>query len=515
MRRPGDSPSGVWWWASPLRSWGLGGSGCDATPAPAADHRGAAAELVSGAPHRDCGFAARGRSDLSRHVAAQRGHRGVGTARAAGNYARPRGHFRMGGGRSRRSVASMPSENSLHVVIAGGGVAALEATMALRDLAEDRVSITLVAPEPDFELKPLRTAEPFVRDHVPHWPLAEIAERFGADLRVGGVARVDAARSVVQVTDGTEIPYDALILAVGARPRPAFEHVITFGGDSRTEILRGLLADLEDHYTRSVAFVVPPGVSWPLPLYELALMTAEQIWSAGIDDVRLDLVTPEPAPLAIFGAEPSDAVAGLLDEAGIAFHGDAYAQVDHGRITMRPGGDHVDVARILALPVLEGPAVSGVPSDEHGFIPVDERGRVRGLSDVYAAGDCADFPIKQGGLACQQADAIAEYLAADAGAAVDPRPFRPVLRGKLLTGRGSRYLDHALAGGGEGRASNFSLWFPPTKVSGRYLSQWLPRLGREEAPAEPHIDIEVPVDGSYVAGRRAMTLNPYSPVPHP
>ncbi len=38
----------------------------------------------------------------------------------------------------------------VRVLIAGGGVAALEATLALRTLAEERVAITLVAPESDF-----------------------------------------------------------------------------------------------------------------------------------------------------------------------------------------------------------------------------------------------------------------------------------------------------------------------------------------------------------------------------
>jgi sulfide:quinone oxidoreductase len=408
----------------------------------------------------------------------------------------------------------MTPTTPLRVVIAGGGIAAIEAMMALRDLGEHRVTITLLAPDPDFELKPLRTAEPFVRDHVRRYALADMAAQFDAEVHVGSLAGVDPARHIAHADDGAELSYDALVLALGARPHPAYEQVITFGGDARTEVLAGLLADLEDHYTRSVAFVVPPGVSWPLPLYELALMTAQQIAGAGIDDARLHVVTPELTPLAIFGGEPSHAVADLLDAAGITFHGHTYAEVDHGRITMRPGGEVLEGARVVALPVLDGPAPAGIPADERGFIPVDERGRVRGLTDVYAAGDATNFPIKQGGLACQQADAIAEYLAAQAGAPVQPRPFRPVLRGKLLTGRGSRFLHHALAGGaGDARSSDFSLWYPPTKVSGRYLSQWLPRLDREAA-SEPHLNIEVRLGSAYEAGRHALTLDPYSPVPH-
>jgi sulfide:quinone oxidoreductase len=408
----------------------------------------------------------------------------------------------------------MTPTTPLHVVIAGGGIAAVEATMALRDLAEDRVRITVVAPEPELELKPMRTAEPFAAGHVQRFSLADLLARFDADLQRGGLAEVDPDRHVIVLDDGSEVGYDALVLAVGARPRPAFDHVLTFGADAHTEILNALLADLEQGYTRSVAFVVPPGVSWPLPLYEIALMTAQQVWSMGIDDVDLHLVTPEGSPLAIFGTEPSDAVARLLDEAGITFHGHAYAEVARGAISLRPGHDELRAERIVALPVLDGPAIPGIPADEHGFIPVDEHGRVRGLTNVYAAGDAADFPVKQGGLACQQADAIAEYLAAQAGARVVPEPFRPVLRGKLLTGQGHRFMHHSLHGGaGGGRTSSFSLWFPPTKVSGHYLSQWLPHLTERSEP-DAHFEIEVPLPNSYEAGRRAMTLDPFSPVPH-
>jgi sulfide:quinone oxidoreductase len=192
--------------------------------------------------------------------------------------------------------------------------------------------------------------------------------------------------------------------------------------------------------------------------------------------------------------------------------------VHPGQLLLRPGNERVDVRRIVALPVLEGPQIPGVPVSDHGFIPTDEHGRVRGLTDVYAAGDAADFPVKQGGLACQQADAIAEYLAAQAGADIQPTPFRPVLRGKLLTGRAGWFLRNALhGGGGEGRASDLAMWFPPTKVSGKYLSQWLPHLDREVAPPaadEPHVDIEVPLPSPHPLGWEAMRLDPYSPVHH-
>jgi sulfide:quinone oxidoreductase len=94
---------------------------------------------------------------------------------------------------------------------------------------------------------------------------------------------------------------------------------------------------------------------------------------------------------------------------------------------------------------------------------------------VYAAGDITSFPVKQGGIAAQQADAVAESIAALAGAPVTPQPFRPVLRGLLLTGATPTYL-RAEPAGGSGETSTISpepLWWPPAKIVGRYLAPFL------------------------------------------
>ena len=140
---------------------------------------------------------------------------------------------------------------------------------------------------------------------------------------------------------------------------------------------------------------------------------------------------------------------------------------------------------MIALPRLVGPGIPGLPHGAHGFIPVDAHGRVPGVPDVFAAGDATTFPLKQGGLATQQADAAAETIAAELGAAVTPAPFRPVMRGLLLTGGAPLYLRSVLTPAGEptpaARArrardvavSRRALWWPPGKIAGRYLAPLL------------------------------------------
>jgi sulfide:quinone oxidoreductase len=364
------------------------------------------------------------------------------------------------------------------VLIAGGGVAALEAMLALRELAGDRLRTTLLSPKRDFVYQPLAVAEPFSLGHPTHHSLAAITSELGAELVVDSLGEVDAPARTVTTGAGRELAYDSLLIAVGARPEPVYRHAITFGAEGAPEALAGLISDLELGYAKRVAFVVPSTVAWSLPLYELAAMTARDVWSAGIDGVELFFVTPEDRPLEAFGPEASAMVGEMLGEEGIEFIGSTFADIGHGFVLA--GDRRIDVDRTLALPVPSGPAVPGLPGDPAGFIPVDEHGRVQGLERVYAAGDATTFRIKQGGLAAQQAVAAAEAIVAAHGADLDPQPFRPVLRGMLMTGGQRRWLRAPVdATPGASHAALHALWWPPTKIATRYLAPYL--MGREEA----------------------------------
>ena len=147
------------------------------------------------------------------------------------------------------------------------------------------------------------------------------------------------------------------------------------------------------------------------------------------------------------------------------------------RLILHPGERPLDAQRIVALPRAAGLALPGVAADARGFILTDLHGKVPGTDAVWAAGDAIAFPVKQGGLAEQQADAAAEAIAAAAGVRIEPRPYQPVLRGMILVERGSEWMRHDLSGGGrKAAASRHALWWPRTKIAGRYLSPYLARL---------------------------------------
>jgi sulfide:quinone oxidoreductase len=371
------------------------------------------------------------------------------------------------------------------VLIAGGGVAALEAALALRALAEDRVSVELLAPEFQFWYRPLAVAEPFELGAVTHFELPELAAAAGAAFSPGTLVSVDPQRRLAQTSVGA-LSYDVLLLACGAVPEPAVPGALTFRGPADIDKIERLLAEIEAGDVRRVAFVVPSAAAWNLPVYELALMTAAWIGTRGIAGVKLALVTPEDEPLQLFGREASDAVRTLLDDRGIVFHARSHAtEARDGELHLVPEGA-VAADRVVALPRLRGQRIDGVPQTGDGFIPVDLNARVIGVPDVFAAGDITSFPVKQGGIAAQQAEAAAETIAAAAGANVTPRPFRPMLRGLLLTGAEPRYLRHEVTGG-SGDTSQVSpdpLWWPPAKIVGRYLAPFLAERAGFDAPRD-------------------------------
>lgn len=400
-------------------------------------------------------------------------------------------------------------------MIAGGGIAGLEALMAVRDLAGARVAITLVAPDPDFVYKPLIVEEPFSSQPAEQHALKPIAQEFGAEFIQQGLAEVSPEQHSAQLADGSRLEYDRLVLCIGARARPAFTDAVPLRTDGTVLPIDSLLRETESSDSGVLALVIPPARTWPLPVYELALMAQRRARELGIRDVSFLVVTPEESPLIVFGRVASDAVSSLLAARGIEIRtGVRVKEAASGELLLAPEDERIAVGQMISLPVLEGPNLPGVPADVDGFIPIDDHARVRGVDDVYAAGDGTNFPIKHGGIGTEEADAAAQHIAASLGAEVDPQPFRPVIRGKLLTGDDSLYMQHAAAGGGgEGTASPDYLWWPPKKVAGRYLSAWLGHTAvHAESEPPPHsIDVEVALPKEW--HEDPMALDPLSPLP--
>jgi sulfide:quinone oxidoreductase len=361
------------------------------------------------------------------------------------------------------------------VIIGGGGVAALEAALALHELAPEQTAVTVIAPNAEFVNRPMTVGEPFAHPRADRYPLEALVGEAGAELVVDELAWVDTAKRVVHTVAGVELEYDALLVATGARMHARFKHALTIDDRVLDETLHGLLQDLEGGYIQSLAFVAPGRMAWPLPLYELALMTAGRAYDMNIE-LATTIVTPEDRPLAIFGTTASAAVAERLARARISIVSSAYAEVPRtGEVVINPGDRHLHVDRVIALPELFGTCLRGIPLSEHGFIRVNPYGKVQDLEGVYAAGDVTDFAVKHGGVGSQQADAAAQSIAAQAGAPVQPQPFQPVIHGMLLTDEQPMYMTARITGG-QGFSSEVGdtpTWSPPGKLATKYLAPHL------------------------------------------
>jgi sulfide:quinone oxidoreductase len=316
---------------------------------------------------------------------------------------------------------SMSLSRPLNVVIAGGGAAATEVALVLREHVTANVRLTFVAPDARESTPPI--ADPFAATPRRPCATATLAQDLGADLLAGHVVEVDGDRHQVVLDDGWTLGYDVLVLAVGARSRAVVpEAALTLYGHAGPIALDRALADLDPHGTGApgLDFVIPHGVTRTLSLYELAVLAG-----AGAHDRQADagvrLRTAEVAPLEAFGPTAQAAVGRLLDVFGVRFAGSS------------AGAEHDDPdLRIIALPVRDGPGLAGVPCTGDGFIPIDGHGAVPGLDDVFAAGDATACAVKHVDVACAQAATIADVIAASAGAAVTPVPWLPSVREHLL-----------------------------------------------------------------------------------
>ena len=400
------------------------------------------------------------------------------------------------------------------VLIAGGGVAALEAALALQESAADRVAVELLAPEPHFWYRPVSVAAPFELGTVTHFELDGLARQIGARFTLGALTGIDEWRHVAYTSKNTQIPYEMLLVACGALPFPAVPGALMFRGPADIELIEHLLEELVDGEVHSVAFVIPWGAVWSLPAYELALLTATHLREQGVKDVDLTLVTPEAEPLQLFGSPASEAAHALLDESGVHLQAAAYAGTfADGELQLIPNGS-VQVDRVVALPRLMGAPLDGLPQTVHGFIPVDSHCRVHGVADVFAAGDITSFTVKQGGIAAQQADVAAAAIAQAAGARVTSQRFQPVLRGLLLTGREPRYLRREVSAQPEHPpvASYEPLWWPPAKIVGLHLAPFLAaQVGTGEPtsagdPPAGAVSLDVELDRETLEALRSSPL---------
>lgn len=372
------------------------------------------------------------------------------------------------------------------VVIIGGGVAALEAALVLHDLARDRATVEIWSARQDFVYRPYAVGGPF-GTVLKTYDLPALAARCGADFHSDSVVSVDAAERLVTTFLGDSVRYDYLLFAAGAARQWPVSGATAFWGVGDVTDVEEIIGRFKAGQIRRCAFTMPGVGGWSLPMYELALLTEAELSRAGVQDYELTIVTPEDAPMQLFGDGAGKAVATLLDERGIeVIAGTQPVRFHGGRLEVVPDAS-LDFDDVISLPRIEGRAVSGLIYDSERFVRIDDHCRALHRERVYAAGDTTSFPVKQGGIAAQQADVAAEAIAAELGVPIEPSAFDPILRGVLWTGHEPVYLQNRLRGG-DGDTSTLSTEPPwkggKEKIVARRLTSFL-----AEVDAEHNIEV--------------------------
>jgi sulfide:quinone oxidoreductase len=368
------------------------------------------------------------------------------------------------------------------VVIGGGGVAGIEAALALRDLSGEKLEIEVHCPRREFLYRPYAVGEPFGAAEVRQYDLDTIAERAGFELKLSSLKSVDPTEKRISTFD-EDVDYDHLIIATGVKLLWSIPGVTIFWGGPDEFDSELVVRHLGGKELKRLVFTMPAGRSWSLPLYELALLASSRLREDAVTrETRLMIVTPEEDPLRIFGKEVSGQIKRLLADREIELVPSTHPRKFEAKhLTVTPG-EPIYADAVISLPNMEGRVMKGIPHDDQGFVPTDHHGRVQGLDDVYAAGDVTAFPVKQGGLASQQADAIAEVIAASVEPDIEPQPFDPILRGVLWTGEENKYLLGRLAPG-HGEPSTLGDEPPWPEQEGKIISRYLSDFLAEESSA--------------------------------
>lgn len=362
------------------------------------------------------------------------------------------------------------------VLIAGAGVAGLEAALALRDLAGDRVEVSLHDPGSEFAYRPFGVGEPYGTTRAFRYDLRRLSELCGVSFHAGAIAAVEPERRIAISRESERFPYDYLILATGARALWAVPGAVTFWGVADEGQVGDLIARLRSGRLQRLVLTMPAEQGWFVPLYELAVLVASVVRKAANHHARIAVVTPEANPLGIFGPRAAEQTRTLLAERRVDLvTGARPLEFAAGRLRIDRGEDvetELEADAVITLPRLEGRKISGIPHDGDGFVAVDELGAVVGLERIYAAGDITSLPFKQGAFATQQADSVAEAIAAAVGVGIEPRPAGPRMRAVLWTGQGPRYLtaENGAKGGFSTPSERHLELLHNGRLTARYLS---------------------------------------------
>jgi sulfide:quinone oxidoreductase len=303
-----------------------------------------------------------------------------------------------------------------HVVVLGAGLGGMPMAYELKEQLRARDQVTVVGNGPRFHFVP---SNPWVavgwrkRSDI-EFPAATYLDRKGIAFDPRGAKRVHPEVSKIELSDGTMLEYDFLVIATG--PKLAFDEVEGLGPGGHTQSICHV-----DHAEKAAGawdgFVQEPGpivvgavqgASCFGPAYEFAFIMDTDLRRRKIrDKVPMTFVTAEPyiGHLGLGGVGDSKTLLeSALRERHIKWICNArVARVEAGTMHVvehddegRPTKEHELPFRYsMMLPAFKGiDAVFGIAglTNPRGFIAIDVHQRNPKYQNVYAVGVCVAIP---------------------------------------------------------------------------------------------------------------------------
>lgn len=282
-----------------------------------------------------------------------------------------------------------------HIVILGAGFGGLTAAHELRKGLGPEYKITVVDKQPLFFMGLTKLWVLDGRRAVGDRPgNRTLLARRGIDFIEGEVASINVEEKLVQVAK-QKFACDYLIIALGAdystAATPGFsQHAKNLYTESGCAEIRDELRSIASGTITILVCGLP--FKCPTAPYEAAFLIDDLLRTRGVRGrVSIRMVTPEPHPLTILGAEAGRLVSNLLLERGIEYHPSERVKEIRSGVVLTESGGQFSQTLLLAVPTHVAPPVvrkAGLV-DQSGWIPVNPRTLATTHADVYAIGDCA------------------------------------------------------------------------------------------------------------------------------
>ena len=297
-----------------------------------------------------------------------------------------------------------------HIVVLGAGLGGVIMAYEMKDQIGAGDSVTVINKGSKYSFVP---SNPWVavgwRDKEEiEVDLTEVMSRRGIALRPEGAARVHPAENRVEMTDGSSVSYDYLVIATG--PDLAFDEIPGFGPEANTQSVCHVDHALkaQDAFKALVANPGPvvigavQGASCFGPAYEFLFILETALRKAKVRDrVPMTFVTSEPY-IGHLGLDGVGDTKGLLESQMREHH---IKWITNAKVkSFDPGMIHVEEVNedgstkklhdlpfnfSMLLPAFRGvEAVRGIEglTNPRGFILVDKYQRNPTFRNVFAVG---------------------------------------------------------------------------------------------------------------------------------